>query len=176
MSEKDKIAETFKMSEAEKLFNEIHARCLDRWRFILSFRTTSKSGMEAAKKEIKAQKITFVTDLLTGNDYDKILIDKEAFFKANPPEQLVQAMTDQTIKETEVAMNAASVVFAHSVLDGAAFDYLPSSALVAPEDWASVVEQRRLTLAEMRGADYPQVLKQKTCKNFSMGLKGNPCL
>ena len=170
MSESAKVADLLKMSEAEKLFNEVHARCLDRWRFILSFRTTSRTGMEAAKKQIEAEKITFVTDLLNGTDYDKVLIDKEAFFKQNPPEKIVQSMTEQTIHETEVAMNAASIVFAHSVLDGAVFDYCRVTALVAPEDWASVVEKRKLTLAEMRETDYARMLRQ-TLKEFFGALE-----
>lgn len=90
--------------------------------------------MDAAKKDIEAQKIKFVSDILQGSDYDRIVIDKELFFKANPPDKIVQDMTEQTIKETEIAMNAASIVFAHSVLDGAALDYCRVTALVAPRD------------------------------------------
>jgi len=125
---------TESMTEAEKLFNDVVARCFDRWRLILSFRITSTLGMDAAKKDIEAQKIKFVSDILQGSDYDRIVIDKELFFKANPPDKIVQDMTEQTIKETEIAMNAASIVFAHSVLDGAALDYCRVTALVAPRD------------------------------------------
>jgi hypothetical protein len=57
-----------------------------RCRFILSFRITSKVGMEAPMKDIAAHKVTFATDILQGSEYDNILLDKEAFFKANPPE------------------------------------------------------------------------------------------
>lgn len=166
VNESEKIAAAMNMTEADKLFNQIHARCLDRWRFILSFRVTSKVGMAAAKQYIEAEKITFVTDLLEGHEYDKILIDKKGFFEANPPKQIVESMTEQTIKETETAMNAASIVFAHSVLDGAAFDYCRVTALVAPDDWSAVLEGRKVSLAEMRGKNYEEVLKQKLTEFF----------
>lgn len=154
-------AEFFKMSEGERLFNDVVARCFDRWRFILSFRITSKVGMAAAIRDIKAQKVTFVADILQGTDYDKILLNKEAFFKANPPEKIIQNMTEQTIRETEVAMNAASIVFSHSVLDAAVFDYCRVTALIAPGDWGSVVERRSVPLGEVRTSDYDNLLRQK---------------
>jgi hypothetical protein len=167
MGETAAIAEFFHMTEGEKLFNEVVARCFDRWRFILSFRITSKVGMKAAIEEIAAQKVTFVTDILQGSDYDKVILDKAAFFKANPPEKIVANMTEQTISETEMAMNAASLVFAHSVLDAAAFDYCRVTALVAPTDWESAVEKRTVPLVEIRGSDYDRLLQQKLKEYFT---------
>jgi hypothetical protein len=123
--------------------------------------------MEAAKKDIELQKIKFVSDMLQSSDYDKILMNKELFFKMNPPDKIVQDMTEQTIRETEMAMNAASIVFAHSVLDGAALDYCRVTGLVAPRDWESVVENRKLSLAEMRSADYEEALRQKLDEFFA---------
>jgi hypothetical protein len=167
MSEAAKIAEFFGMSEGEKLFNDVIARCFDRWRFILSFRITSKVGMEAAIKDIAAQKVTFVTDILQGSEYDNILLDKEAFFKANPPEKIIQNMTEQTIRESDLAMNAASIVFVHSVLDAAVFDYCRVTALIAPPDWESVVERRSVSLGEVRAANYGSLLQQKLKEYFT---------
>lgn len=162
--EKKTLAESLKMSEAEQLFNDVLARCLDRWRFILSFRTTSKLGMEGAKEEIEREKISVVTDMLQGQVYDKIFIDKQGFFEENPPEKLVQSMTEQTLLETEAATDAASIVFAHSVLDGAVFDYCKVTALVSPKDWEAVVEKRQVTLAELRGTDYDRLLKERVAE------------
>ncbi len=161
MSETAKIAEYFKMSEAEKLFNDVVARCYDRWRFVLSFRITSRASMAAAATQIEADKITFVADMLHGSEFDKILIDKEEFFKANPPEKIVQDMTEQTVREMDLVMNAASVVFVHSVLDAAALDFCRVTMLVAPKEWEGAVEKKGVQLAELKATSYDQLLQQK---------------
>ena len=135
MSDTDKLAEVFNLSEPERLFNDVVARCYDRWRFVLSFRITAKASMAAAADQIAADKITFVADMFHGSEFDKILIDKEKFFELNPPDKLVEQMTAQTIAEMELVMNAASIVFVHSVLDAAALDFCRVTALAAPKDW-----------------------------------------
>jgi hypothetical protein len=149
------------MTEAEKLFNQIFKRWTDRQSFILSFRATSGQGMEAAKAKIRAEKVAFVADMLRGNEYDKIFIDKSAFFKETPPEKLVEIMTEETVRHAQVAVDAASIVFAHSFLDGAAFDYCRVTALVAPRDWESALDQKQIKLSEAREMAYEQVLKKK---------------
>jgi len=161
MSEADEIAKIFKMSPAERLFNDVVARCYDRWRFVLSFRITAKASMAAAAKQIEADKISFVADMLYGSEFDKILIEKKKFFEMNPPEKIVQSMTEQTVQEMELVMNAASIVFVHSVLDAAALDYCRVTALAAPKDWETVVEKKGVSLAELKGATYDQLLDQK---------------
>jgi hypothetical protein len=158
VSDADKLAEVFELSEAERLFNDVVARCYDRWRFVLSFRITAKASMDAAARQIAAEKITFVAEMLRGAEFDKILIDKEKFFEMNPPDKIVQQMTEQTIVEMELVMNAASIVFVHSVLDAAALDFCHVTALAAPKDWESVVEKKSVSLAEAKEANYDQLL------------------
>jgi hypothetical protein len=166
MSDADKLAEVFNLSEPERLFNDVVARCYDRWRFVLSFRITAKTSMAAAADQIAADKITFVADMLHGSEFDKILIEKEKFFELNPPEKLVEQMTAQTIAEMELVMNAASIVFVHSVLDAAALDFCRVTALAAPKDWEGAVEKKSVSLAEAKEANYDQLLQQKLADHF----------
>jgi len=69
------------MTEAEKLFNQVFKRWIDRQSFILSFRVTSDQGMKGAKEQIQAEKVGFVNDLIQGGEYDKISSTKQAFSK-----------------------------------------------------------------------------------------------
>jgi hypothetical protein len=126
-----------------------------------SFRLTSLQGMDAARKKIAAEKVTFVNAMLEGGEYDKIFIDKAGFFRAMPPEKLVETMTDETVRHAEVGVDAASIVFAHSFLDGALFDYCRIAALVAPRDWETVLDQRQIKISEAREQKYEELLKKK---------------
>lgn len=154
------------MTEAEKLFTQVWQRWTNRQSFLLSFRLTARQGMEAAREKIAAEKVTFVNAMLEGGDYDKIFIDKAAFFKAMPPDKLVETMTDETVRHAEVGVDAASIVFAHSFLDGAVFDYCRVTALAAPRDWESVLDQRQIKISEVRELKYEDLLRKKLDEYF----------
>ena len=154
------------MTEAEKLFSQIFTRWLNRQGFITSFRRTSQEGMKAAEENIQKQVAEFTNQMAKSNDYDKIFSDKEAFFKTIPPEKMTHDMTKQTIDQAQIAVDAASVVFAHSVVDGAALDYCRVTALVAPADWVSAIDQRSIKLSDVRSSSYDQLLKGKLEEYF----------
>lgn len=149
------------MDEAEKLFNQVWRGFANRQAFVLSFRIASAAGLDAARAKIRAEKVRFVAELMAGGEYDKLLIDKAAFFKEMPPEKLIEGMTEQTIRQAQIAVDAASIVFAHSFVDGAVFDCCRVTALVDPKDWEVVLDQRQVKLSEMRDAKYEDVLKRK---------------
>lgn len=154
------------MTEAEKLFTQVWQRWANRQSFLLSFHLTSRLGMEGARQKISAEKVTFVNAMLEGGEHDTIFIDKPALFKAMPPEQLVQTMTDETIRHFEVGVDGALIVFAHSFLDGALFDYCRVTALVAPRDWESVLDQRQIKISEARELKYEELLRKKLDEYF----------
>jgi hypothetical protein len=149
------------MTEAEKLFNQVFKRWADRQSFILSFRITSDQGIEAAKENVRAEKVKFVDGLVRGGEFDKLFLDKAGFFKAMPPEKLIEEMTEATVRQGQVGVDAASIVFAHSFLDGAAFDYCRVIALLAPRDWESTLDQRQVKLSEARELGYDVALRKK---------------
>src|SRR5260370_30476559 len=91
------------MTEAEKIFNQIFKRFIDRQSSILSFRLTSEQGMATAKQKIPADKVVFVKEMIQGKDYHKILIDQEGCFKVITPEKLVTGLTDATSRQAQRA-------------------------------------------------------------------------
>jgi len=155
-----------RMTEAEKLFNQIYKRWLSRVGFILSFRRATHEGIHGALKTIQAQNAQYVDGLVSGPDYDKIIVDKKGFFEALPPEKLSRQMTELTVRQAQIGVDAASIVFAHSVLDAAALDYCRVTALVAPGDWESVIDQRQIRLCDFRGVGYEQMLTRKLDEFF----------
>jgi hypothetical protein len=52
----------------------------------------------------------------------------------------------------ESALDAATLIFAHSVLDCAALDWCRVCALAAPDDFLPLIDQKKVTLAEVRKA------------------------
>ena len=59
------------------------------------------------------------------------------------------------------AVDAASLVFAHSILDDAAFQYCRVTAIVSPSSWEPFVLKQKVNLEETRNNEYESLLKQK---------------
>ena len=154
------------MTEAERLFNHVYKRWLSQVGFILSFRRATYEGMQGARKSIEAGNTQYVDGLMRRPDYNKIFLDKKGFFDAFPPERLSHELTEMTVGQAQIGVDAASIVFAHSVLDGAALDYCRVTALVAPNDWESVIDQRQVKVSDLRGASYEQILSKKLDEFF----------
>jgi len=166
------------MTEAEKLLHRTVSRCMNQWSFIVSFRESFRFGAEEARKSMQADRVKKLNDVLHGTEYDILFFGrKEALLRKLPPsEELVAKATETTVREVETAVSAACVVFAHSVLDGAALDYCRVTALVAPRDWESVIEQRRIKLSEIRGLSYDQILEKELAEFFEKELENQSLL
>jgi hypothetical protein len=154
------------MTEAEKLFNQIFMRWRNREGFILSFRRTSFTAITAATTIIKEENTHFVDQMMRGPDFDKLFLDKAGFCEVMPPAKIVESMTQMTLSQAQVAVDAASIVFANSFIDGAALDYCRVTALVAPRDWESVLDQRQIKLSDLRESNYDQILRTKLDEFF----------
>lgn len=159
-------AELYQMNEAEQLFNDVVGRSLRIWSFISSFRMNASEAMAVAKEHIREQRAAIVSQILDGPEWDKIFPDKEGLFKAISPGKMVSQMTELAMEQTQAAVDAASIIFAHSLLDGALIDYCRVTALVAPEDWESLIEQRQIKLCDMRGTPYEEMIKRKLVEFF----------
>ncbi len=153
------------MTDAEILLGSTFGRCLDRFSFIYSFRATSQKGMTAAVPIIHEQKRTFINTVVSVLELAKMIERKEDLL-TDPLEETAAMLTNTTLKNSLIATNAASLVFAHSIIDGAALDFCRVTALVAPRDWESSIDQRQIKLSEARESDYEQLLRRKLAEFF----------
>lgn len=67
-------------------------------------------------------------------------------------------VTRSAIQEAQASIDAASLVFAHSILDDVASECCSVSFQAAPGDWSSVLAQRRVPLEQVKGQSYDQIL------------------
>lgn len=59
-----------------------------------------------------------------------------------------KAMTEGVLVSARAAIDGASLVFAHSVLDDCAWSYLRVSSLAKPADWEPLIIEKKVSLAE----------------------------
>jgi hypothetical protein len=79
---------------------------------------------------------------------------------------MVGRMTHTAIKSAQNSVNAASLVFAHTVLDAWLLDLCRVTAMKAPQDWESSVKDRKFSLSSIRDARYQQLLEEALARFF----------
>ena len=121
-------------TSAEKLFSETFGRNLNTWSTVGTFRQTLQAGLVGGA-EAKARQAAELYDLLTTSpEYSVLLTNVDDFRKALPKDEFVGLSAKQSMETTINSLDAATILFAHSMVDGAAFDYCRVTALHAPQD------------------------------------------
>lgn len=138
------------MAIAEQLFTEVWSRLQEQWNIVNTFRRLGALGLPHAKNVERAENERFVQRLLNFSDFDSFFTDKKAFLEAGLPDALPERLTAPAVTTFESALDAASLVFAHSIVDGAAFDLCRICYVIAPTDLDRFVDQRKVTLAQLR--------------------------
>lgn len=74
---------------------------------------------------------------------------------------VAEQIAAQHVRSCQAVIDAASLVFAHSVLDSAVYQYCRVSAMAQPCDWERFAADRKVTLADVRNRGYEGVLELK---------------
>ncbi len=78
----------------------------------------------------------------------RLIVDKDGTHSPLSPELqriISQGATDTALKNADAAVDAASLVFGHSIIDDCALEYCRVCALAKPEDWEPIFEKRTVT-------------------------------
>lgn len=146
---------------AETLFSETHGRTVRAWSTVSIFRQVVHEGFSAATKA-KAKEAGFLYDrVISDPSYMKLLTDVEGFRKAMPKEKFVEWGVAQSAETAINLLNAATILFGHSMVDGAAFDYCRVIALHAPNDWEPDLSNKQVALSMVRQHSTDEIVRLK---------------
>ncbi len=141
---------------ASELFNRTVGQTLKVWRLIWSLQTYMQYGSSSAHEQILSATYRTATEMIARPDYGT---PEERKSVAQTLPAKVAAAASGTIQDAHAAANAACIVFAHSMLDGAIEDYCKVSTLLSPNDWDEFVLQEKVTLCEVRNATPDELLR-----------------
>jgi hypothetical protein len=154
------------MTEAERLFNETFARWLYASSLISNFRSTFNAVASTANKHLEAR----ITDLFQMMFEDPqlagILVDIESGRPASPMStdqyrKLGKSGAQAIFDSSYASLDAAVLVFYHSLLDALAFDYCRVTVLHAPRDWEQDLKNTQVQLLQTQSKSYDQLLQAK---------------
>ncbi len=151
------------MAEAEDLFSEIYKRFLKNWSVIDSLRQFVEIQRQIAEVALAELHLNVVDRMMTDPAYKGIFVNVDGSDKPMDEDTkrvLQTAMTDLTITNAQTAIDAACLVFAHSVLDDCALSYCKVCALAAPKDWEIFIDSKTIKFEALREANF-DVLRQQ---------------
>ncbi len=146
---------------AEKLFSETHGRTIRAWNAVSTFRQVVHAGFAAAVRAKAEEAAGLYDQLISDPNYTKFLLDVEGFQKAMPKDKFVAFGVKESAETSTNLLNAATVLFAHSMVEGAAMDYCRVTALQAPQDWEADLLSKQVPLAQVRATPFDQIRKIK---------------
>lgn len=143
------------MPTAEEVFSETFGRFLSNWSFIVSLRQVSEVALPLAEKALAPLHAEVVEFIASDPDYSKIFVklDGSPSSLSDDLKQFIRAsMTVTAVANARKAIDAASLVFAHSLLDDFVWSCCRVCSIIAPQDWDPFVEKKKVHFAMLRGS------------------------
>ena len=140
-------------SDAERLACEIFTRTMSAWNAVHTFRWMGQLGLPHATSQAAWQHERTCQHLASEDKYAELFTgDWQKLVDLGVFENAAKAMTEQSVTTFNSALDAASLILAHSVLDSAAIDWCRVCALAEPTDFIPYVDQKKVTLSEVQRA------------------------
>lgn len=128
-------------------FTFVFRRMNNGWAIIDSLRNVAALGMPYAKKIVEVQHKSFVSELADSGDLEKFIIGiKDAHDLKKTSDFVREKLTEQTMKNASYSVDAASLVFAHTVLEDGINSYLGITSHFKPDFWKDRVKKKQFDL------------------------------
>ena len=148
--------------EAVVLFSRTWGASLSRFSTILTFRSVAKFGLPAVTEQVLKESTHIAHELFNDPRYDNLFKDKNGVIELlGGLDRVIEEMTKKKIKIFHYSIDAASLIFAHSILDGVALEYCRTTALASPSSWEGFVSLKQIKLQDIRGSTYDNILRMK---------------
>jgi len=146
--------------DAETLFSRTLGRFMTNWAYIMSLRQFSEVAVPLAAEALVPMHEAAVEAIASDADYSKVIVNMDgspSSWNTELKRLMSAGMTNTTIQNSRVAIDAASLVFAQSMLDDAAMAYCRVCAMIAPDDWNGTLDMRKIDYATLRTTSTTQI-------------------
>lgn len=138
------------MPSAEVVFSETFGRFISNWSFVISLRQVSEVALPLASTALAPAHADIVEVIAADPNYNKMFVNLDGSWSPWSEELkglMSTGITATAVSNARKAIDAASLVFAQSMLDDSAWSYCRVCALIAPQDWEPFVEAKKIDFA-----------------------------
>jgi hypothetical protein len=151
------------MPTAEELFTDTFRRFMANWNVIISLRQVASAVLPVAEPIVAEQHRDFLAAFAQDPRSEKIFVNRDG--SHSPLNSEVQAiiregMTNTALTQANAAIDAASIVFAQSILDDCAMAYCKVCSLAKPDDWEQQLDKRKVDFSQLREKPYEAVRQE----------------
>lgn len=153
------------MSSSNEQFTITFSRMMRGWAVIDSFRRIGFAGIPHAAGVVAREHTSFVADLADSGKLGEIIVgirDPDDLQKTGV--WLSENLTEQAVKNAACSIDAASFVFAHSILDDGLSSFLQITSEVARNFWEKRLEEKKVPLALVRAQSTDKILTSLVTK------------
>ncbi len=143
--------------QAELLFNKTAGSSIRALRLIGSLRECLRHGLPLAYERLFEDMRRVAEEHISKKDFGT---DDQRVEEMRTLTGKVEHATSNTIDDAVMTADAACIVFAHSMVDGAVENYCAVSAALEPKDWLAAVKGEKITIEESRASDQEKVLRE----------------
>lgn len=166
------------MSAADDVLSRMYARFIRNWAFIISLRQVADVALPMSEKALAAIHLEFVEQMSVDPEYKKIIVKldgRETTWDEKLKRLIQSGMTQGALANARAAIDAASLIFSHSVLDDCAWSYLRVCSLANPADWDSIIGEKKVSFADLVGQS-PEGVREILIKGKLEQLERDPLL
>jgi hypothetical protein len=121
-----------------------------------TFRRVAELGLPKATPELYKEYTDLTMNLLSS---DKYLSNRKKFIEEGWVEKTPNFLLKNTINTFNSAIDSASLIFAHSILDAVAFEYCQLIAEDSPMSFKEKLSNKKLSLSDISNNSYEDLLK-----------------
>lgn len=138
----------------DEMYTLTFDRFMGGWGEVWTFREVAELGLPAIEPHLSRHKRRVMDNLVRSPEWANMVRNRDEFERMGGAEGVATRMTAMSLKSARASIDAASLVFAHSIVDAAAAGFLRVSAMASPADWQTTLDARKFSLADVRASGY----------------------
>jgi len=151
--------------KAERKLNRVFGTTMSLLSKLSMFHSVAMEGLSHGSQAMVSDLMAVNEKMYSSGALAKWLLDpsKVDDFVRLMKEQ-VPSVCNRIENTTQNAVDAASIVFAHSILDACVFGYLTVTSLASPDLWEQYVLKKKIELSDFKNKSYKKVRDEKIQK------------
>jgi len=150
------------MNDSNKILKDTFDRIAAGFGEIADFRRITVLGRRSARDVVEMENAEIARAVATDPSYRELFTDADELLRVMGGESgFSSKVTEFQVTRYDLAVDSASLIFAHSIVDAALYDLCRATAYARPEAWEPFVEKRTFAVAEIKGRSFESLLIEK---------------